>query len=323
HELGHFLFAKRAGILVREFAIGFGPKLFSVFKGETLYSIRVLPLGGFVRMAGEDPETVEIPTGSKVTAERDESGRLVRIHLGDAPAKGDAVVGKVMELDLERDLYLVLEDEEGQQKRYSVHPQAVIQRDEKNVLQIAPRDRQFGSKSVGQRASTILAGPVFNIILSMILFGVLTLMTGVETKVSIHKVNPDSPAEQAGLKAGDEIIAIDGKRIQNAEAVSMNIQESKSEPLTFEVRRAGTTFELDVHPEWNEQHKMYWIDVQLQPHMRKATFSDAVANGFKETYQWTVRIFDGFGQLITGRIGIESLGGPVQIASITGQAAEA
>src|SRR5690606_19446225 len=57
--------------------------------------------------------------------------------------------------------------------------------------------------------------------------------------------------------------------------------------------------------------------------MRKATFSDAVANGFKETYQWTVRIFDGFGQLITGRIGIESLGGPVQIASITGQAAEA
>ncbi len=323
HELGHFLFAKRAGILVREFAIGFGPKLFSVFKGETLYSIRVLPLGGFVRMAGEDPETVEIPTGSKVTAERDESGRLVRIHLGDAPAKGDAVVGKVMELDLERDLYLVLEDEEGQQKRYSVHPQAVIQRDEKNVLQIAPRDRQFGSKSVGQRASTILAGPVFNIILSMILFGVLTLMTGVETKVSIHKVNPDSPAEQAGLKAGDEIIAIDGKRIQNAEAVSMNIQESKGEPLTFEVRRAGTTFELDVHPEWNEQHKMYWIDVQLQPHMRKATFSDAVANGFKETYQWTVRIFDGFGQLITGRIGIESLGGPVQIASITGQAAEA
>ena len=116
HELGHFLFAKRAGILVREFAIGFGPKLFSVFKGETLYSIRVLPLGGFVRMAGEDPETVEIPTGSKVTAERDESGRLVRIHLGDAPAKGDAVVGKVMELDLERDLYLVLEDEEGAAK---------------------------------------------------------------------------------------------------------------------------------------------------------------------------------------------------------------
>ena len=52
HELGHFIFAKRAGILVREFAIGFGPKLISWFKGETQYSIRILPLGGYVRMAG-------------------------------------------------------------------------------------------------------------------------------------------------------------------------------------------------------------------------------------------------------------------------------
>lgn len=51
HELGHFIFAKRAGILVREFAIGFGPKLISWFKGETQYSIRILPLGGYVRMA--------------------------------------------------------------------------------------------------------------------------------------------------------------------------------------------------------------------------------------------------------------------------------
>lgn len=323
HELGHFLFAKRAGILVREFAIGFGPKVFSVFKGETQYSVRMLPLGGFVRMAGEDPETVEIPTGSKVIAVQDESGRLKRIYLGDVSVEGDAVVGKVMELDLEKDLYLVLEDEEGRQRRYSVHPQAIIQRNEKNVLQIAPQDRQFGSKSLGQRTSTILAGPVFNIILSIILFGVLTMMTGVETKVSIYKVNPGSPAEQAGLKAGDEIVSIDGNPIQNAEAVSMNIQKSKGDPLTFEVRRAGTTFELEVDPVWNEQNKMYWIDVQLQPHLRKATLSDAVANGFKETYQWTVRIFDGFGQLITGRIGIDSLGGPVQIASITGQAAEA
>ncbi|HHY20422.1 MAG TPA: RIP metalloprotease RseP, partial [Bacilli bacterium] len=56
HEWGHLYFAKRAGILCREFAIGFGPKLFTFKKGETVYTIRLLPLGGFVRMAGEDPE---------------------------------------------------------------------------------------------------------------------------------------------------------------------------------------------------------------------------------------------------------------------------
>lgn len=60
HELGHFLFAKRAGILVREFAIGMGPKILSLNKGETLYTVRLLPIGGYVRMAGEDFDTVQI-----------------------------------------------------------------------------------------------------------------------------------------------------------------------------------------------------------------------------------------------------------------------
>ena len=63
HEWGHFYFAKRAGILVREFAIGFGPKLFSIKRGETRYTLRLVPAGGFVRMAGEDPELVEVQTG--------------------------------------------------------------------------------------------------------------------------------------------------------------------------------------------------------------------------------------------------------------------
>ena len=63
HELGHLIFAKRAGILCREFAIGFGPKVFSHKRAETTYTIRLLPIGGFVRMAGEDPEMVEISLG--------------------------------------------------------------------------------------------------------------------------------------------------------------------------------------------------------------------------------------------------------------------
>ena len=66
HELGHLYFAKRAGILCREFAIGFGPKVFSFMKNETVYTIRLLPIGGFVRMAGEDPEMVEIKPGYRV-----------------------------------------------------------------------------------------------------------------------------------------------------------------------------------------------------------------------------------------------------------------
>lgn len=65
HELGHLLLAQRAGILCREFAIGFGPKIFSFKKNETVYTIRLLPVGGFVRMAGEDPEMIEVKPATR------------------------------------------------------------------------------------------------------------------------------------------------------------------------------------------------------------------------------------------------------------------
>ena len=66
HEFGHFLFAKRAGILVREFAIGMGPKILGITKGETLYTIRLLPIGGYVRMAGEDMDTIQLQAGHRI-----------------------------------------------------------------------------------------------------------------------------------------------------------------------------------------------------------------------------------------------------------------
>ena len=66
HELGHLYFAKRAGILCRDFAIGFGPKLFSFKRNETLYTIRLFPIGGYVKMAGEDGEIISIKPGQRV-----------------------------------------------------------------------------------------------------------------------------------------------------------------------------------------------------------------------------------------------------------------
>ena len=75
HELGHFLFAKKAGIMVREFAIGFGPKIIGITKGETLYTVRLLPLGGYVRMAGEDFDKVELQPGYRVGLYIGEQGK--------------------------------------------------------------------------------------------------------------------------------------------------------------------------------------------------------------------------------------------------------
>ena len=81
HELGHFLFAKKAGIMVREFAIGFGPKIIGITKGETIYTIRLLPFGGYVRMAGEDFDTVELQPGYRVGVYIGDSGKVEKIYL--------------------------------------------------------------------------------------------------------------------------------------------------------------------------------------------------------------------------------------------------
>ncbi|MDF2716542.1 MAG: metalloprotease RseP, partial [Paenibacillus sp.] len=156
HEWGHYYFAKRAGILVREFAIGFGPKLFSFIRGETRYTLRLLPIGGFVRMAGEDPEIVQIQPGQTIAVALDQ-GRVSRIYLDQLDQRSNVVQGTVERIDLERELSVVL-DVDGEKLTYAVHPQAFMVAKSKET-QIAPWDRQFGSKTVGQRALSIFAGP--------------------------------------------------------------------------------------------------------------------------------------------------------------------
>jgi regulator of sigma E protease len=83
HELGHLVFAKRAGILCREFAIGFGPKVFTYKKKETVYTIRLLPLGGYVRMAGEDAENIELKPGYRVGLMFDNEENVTKIILNN------------------------------------------------------------------------------------------------------------------------------------------------------------------------------------------------------------------------------------------------
>ncbi|GGE25217.1 regulator of sigma-W protease RasP [Marinithermofilum abyssi] len=348
HELGHFLFAKRAGILVREFAIGFGPRLISWFRGETQYSLRLLPLGGYVRMAGEDPEIVELKTGTYLLLDQDEQGRVVRIRTPkpDAQADGDVmgmeahdgmaggdlpdhlprpvktVGGKLLEADLEEKLFILLETGEGEEERYSLHPQALIQYDEKNKIQIAPLDRQFGSKTVGERALAILAGPVFNIVLAVILFATLTKMYGLETHVSIQGVQPNTPAQEAGIKQGDIIQRVNGEETKTLASVGMKVQEAQGKPVEMQLTRDGQPYTVKVKPAKNEQGQ-YMIGIQMHQDKRAASIMESITDGFHETYVWTVRIFDGFAQLLTGKIGLESLGGPVRIASMTGEAAQA
>src|SRR3954465_5673203 len=116
HELGRFRFAKRAGILCREFAMGMGPKVFTHKKGETTYTIRLLPIGGFVRMAGEDPEMVEIKPGYRIGLMFDKEEKVQKIVLNNKDKFPNAIVMEVERADIEHSLivkgYLEGDEEE-------------------------------------------------------------------------------------------------------------------------------------------------------------------------------------------------------------------
>lgn len=171
HEFGHFIFAKRAGILCREFAIGFGPKIFAYKKNETLYTIRLLPIGGYVRMAGEDPEQIELRPGLRVGLELDEQEVVKKIILNRKEKYPNIRVMEIEKADLDHQLIIqgYEEYDEESLKLYNVDPKAVMV--ENGVeTQIAPYHRQFNSKSLGARALTIFAGPFFNFILAFLLF---------------------------------------------------------------------------------------------------------------------------------------------------------
>ncbi|MCH5586244.1 RIP metalloprotease RseP [Shimazuella sp. AN120528] len=322
HELGHFLLAKRAGILVREFAIGFGPIVFSRRKGETLYAIRLLPLGGFVRMAGEDPEIIDIKPESKIYLAF--KNDLVKdVWLFEPVQAAKMVSGSLVEMDTEKDLFLTVRLETGEQVRYPLHREAFIHLTKSNEMQIAPLDRQFSSKTVGQKALTILAGPVFNIILTIILFGIYTSVTGIEAKLPIHTVTKDSPAQKAGLKPGDLIESVNGQRVSTIDMLRVQLVNSKGKPVPFLIKRGNQELHLNIAPK--KQGEVYIIGTTFDERQmkRKATIGETIQEGFKQTYNWSVVILDGFRSLVTGQISVKSLGGPAQMGYLTGKAADA
>lgn len=236
HELGHFLLARRAGILVREFAIGFGPKIFTYKKNETRYTIRLFPLGGFVRMAGEDPEVIDIRSGQRLRILTNKNGAITHFLLDQQsmPHQGEEIV--VDQIDILHELKLRAEDDEEEQ-HYAIHPQAVIV-SQGVETQIAPWNRQYGSKTVGQRFWTIAAGPLANFILAFVLFIIIAAMNGVTSKEPvIGSVLEGYPAYEAGLQQGDRIITIDGTPIQRWEQMQNLINTSPNRSLQVTIQR--------------------------------------------------------------------------------------
>jgi regulator of sigma E protease len=240
HELGHFLFAKLSGVKVHEFAIGMGPKVFSI-KRETEYSIRLLPLGGFVSMEGED-ESSNDPDS-------------------------------------------------------------------------------FGNKSLPARLSTILAGPIFNLILAVIVLIPVFMSLGVPSKEAIvGELTKSGPAQMVGIETGDKILKINGKNVTSWEQTVKTVHGSGGKDLNVELERNGKTKEVTVTPE--KKQGTYLIG--MSPKMEKSIFG-SITYSFETTVSMTKQMFAFLGQMITGTVPggfSNSVAGPVGVIGMVSDAAK-
>ncbi len=323
HELGHFIFAKRAGILCREFAIGMGPKVFSYKKGETVYNIRLLPIGGYVRMAGEDPEMIEIKPGYRIGLLFNKEEIVTKIILNNKEKYPDCRIVEVEYADIEKDLIIkgYPDDDQENLQTFSIDPKAVIV--ENGVeSQIAPLDRQFATKTLGQRFMAIFAGPMMNFVLAFVVFVLIALLQGVPTnEPKLGEITPDGAAKAAGLKEGDIVQSIDGSEISSWSDVVEIIRKNPNKKLEFSIIRNGEEMELFVTPDTKTVDGQEIGIIGVFSPVEKSPIQ-AVTAGAKETYFWTTQIFVMIGKLVTGQFSIDALSGPVGIYYSTDEVAK-
>jgi regulator of sigma E protease len=217
---------------------------------------------------------------------------------------------------LERDLKVHL-SVNGELVTYLIDPKAVVVSKDRET-QIAPWDRQFGSKTVGQRALSIFAGPMMNFLLAFVLFLLFMLLNGVSTNVKLDNVEANSPAFQAGLQAGDLIKEVNYQPIgTDVNKLTTLIKDSQNKPMNWVISRKGEQIQKTVTPVNN------LVGIRLTWEKRDATVIEAVSGAWDQLLFSAKQILVGFKMLLFGQFKMEDLGGPVRIVEVSGQFAQA
>lgn len=252
HELGHFLMAKRSGVGVLKFSLGFGPRIIGKKIGETEYLLSLIPLGGYVKLLGESP-------GEELSADEDK--------------------------------------------------------------------RSFLKQPVRKRIGIVAAGPVFNLLLAILIFTVVN-MAGLPVLIAdIGEVQDGSAAMSAGIKKGDRVTAIDRDAVTKWDEISEKISESKGKALLITIKRDALTLSLTVTPKlvkatsiFGEAVEAYKIGISPTGRTvieRKNPLS-ASWTGLRQTWMISKLTFVSIVKMFQGIVSPKSLGGPIMIAQIAG-----
>ncbi|HEU6073559.1 TPA: RIP metalloprotease RseP [Streptococcus pneumoniae] len=322
HEFGHFYFAKKSGILVREFAIGMGPKIFAhIGKDGTAYTIRILPLGGYVRMAGWGDDTTEIKTGTPVSLTLADDGKVKRINLSGKKLDQTALPMQVTQFDFEDKLFikgLVLEEE----KTFAVDHDATVVEADGTEVRIAPLDVQYQNATIWGKLITNFAGPMNNFILGVVVFWILIFMQGGVRDVDTNQfhVMPQGALAKVGVPETAQITKIGSHEVSNWEsliqAVESETKDKTAPTLDVTISEKGSDKQVTVTPE--ESQGRYLLGVQ--PGI-KSDFLSMFVGGFTTAADSALRILSALKNLIF-QPDLNKLGGPVAIFKASSDAAK-
>lgn len=255
HECGHFIVAKLADVKVLKFSLGFPPAMMSRKRGETEYILSWIPLGGYVKLLGEDPDSKE---------------------------------------------------------------------------EIPPEDlpRAFTSKSLGARAAIILAGPLANYVLAALLLCAGYVAGWPVLASDIGKVLEDSPAAQAGLKTGDNVVAINGDSLWRWDDMRSIIEKSAGKDLTLTVERDGHKLDIRVTPTITDQKDVFGdpvgrIGVAPSGKTIKLGFPASIYEGMRFTGYLTKLVLTTLVKVVRGEISAKALSGPITIVQASGESLKA
>ncbi|MDK6805336.1 RIP metalloprotease RseP [Aerococcus sp. UMB7834] len=321
HEFGHFFFAKRAGILVREFAIGMGPKLYQYQGEETTYTLRLLPIGGYVRMAGLEEMADSVEAGMQLSLTFNEGGKVTELSLAEDDLAAEALPVEVVSADLDRDLSLqAIPYGEREAQTYSIDRQADFVEADGTRLKIAPYDRQFQSASIPQRLMTNFAGPMNNFILGILAFTVLAFVQGgvPSSEAIVGEVVDGSPAQTAHLQTGDQIQTINGQEVASFADMQAKVSSSEGKPLEVTYERQGQEMTTQLQPkevDYNGQ-KIYQIGVGR---FKDSRFLAKLTYGFKASWAMITGILTTLVGMFKNGFNINQFGGPVFMYQATGE----
>ncbi|TDM11887.1 RIP metalloprotease RseP [Macrococcus lamae] len=322
HEFGHLYFAKRAGIMCPEFAIGMGPKIFSYKKNETLYTIRLLPVGGYVMMAGSGMEQNPVTAGMTVSIKKNEHNEVTHVILDDQHQFRQIEQLEVSDSDFEDQLFIEGIDQYTNEKvTYPIAEKAYFVR-EGDLIQIAPRDLQFKNKKPWPKFLTLFAGPLFNFILALLLFIGYFYATGTPTdKAIVGGTMQDSPADKAGLVTKDRIVSIDGESISKWEDMTSYFNSHDIKQHEIIIDRDGKELSKQITPKIQNVSTTSKEDkravIGINPLLVHDSLIDPLIYGIKTTFSTGLMIFNLVGALFasifTGTFSFDMLNGPVGI----------